>query len=51
VIAGPLASAIGVTAALWAATAFSAACLIPMSLLPSVRALRRVEAAAPPVPA
>ncbi len=40
-IAGPIAAAIGETQAVWAGTIFTAACLLPLLFLPSVRELRR----------
>jgi hypothetical protein len=42
-IAGPVADALGVTTAVWAGTAFSAACMISILFLRSVRELRRAE--------
>jgi MFS family permease len=40
-IAGPIAAAIGQTQAVWVGTIFTAACLVPLLFLPSVRGLRR----------
>jgi MFS family permease len=42
-IAGPVADALGVTTAVWAGTAFSAACMTSILFLRSVRELRRPE--------
>jgi MFS family permease len=49
-IAGPIAAAIGQTQAVWAGTIFTAACLVPLLFLPSVRGLRRPARAPATVP-
>jgi MFS family permease len=45
-IAGPVAAAVGQTSTIWAATVISAACMLTILLLPSVRGLRSAEPAA-----
>jgi MFS family permease len=49
-IVGPIATVLGTTTTIWAATAVSATCMISILFLPSVRALRRVPPAPAPAP-